>query len=298
MLRGFIKRIVKPFFRYFGLEVAGIESRPKTPPLYDDLDKVLRLKRIEVQASYECPLDQCLILNGFSFAEAGWHPFVEAYRDMFSGSPNVQFKGSFLEKYYKTWTPESSGDAVAGFDSAPIALASIAPFTLHAPWMEACPQDRQALMERIILDENRVAGCPELDARSGYGLHGPVAEKKGEIEFRRLVNIYKSIKTFGYDRTHGDGDVTAIGIEYNGDFRFCVMHGQHRVAAAAALGFKTIPVNITRVVRYTEIRHWPQVYRGFWSEGQAQKFIEHLFTFNSRAWAKKMKLDRMPPLSA
>jgi hypothetical protein len=68
------------------------------------------------------------------------------------------------------------------------------------------------------------------------------------------------------------------------------MHGQHRVAAAAALGLKTVPVNITKVVQYTEIGHWPQVYRGFWSEMQAQQFIEHLFTFDSKAWAKKMGL--------
>ncbi len=115
-------------------------------------------------------------------------------------------------------------------------------------------------------------------------------QKKGEIEFRRLINIYKSLESSGYDRTKGDGDVTAIGVEYKGEFRFCVMHGHHRVAAAAALGFKTVPVNITKVVHYTEICHWPQVYRGFWSEMQAQKFIEHLFIFDSKAWAKKMGL--------
>ena len=290
MIRKFIKRIVKSLFRYFGLEVTGIESKPKPPPVYGDLEKVLGLHRIGVQASYECPLDQCLILNGFSFSGTGWHPFVEAYRDMFAGSGKIQFQGSFLEKYYKTWTPGSAGDAVAGFEGAPTTLASIAPFTLHAPWMEACPQDRQALMERIILDENRVAGCPELDARDGYGLHGPVSEKKGEIEFRRLINIYNSIKANGYVRTQGDGDVTAIGVEYNGDFRFCVMHGQHRVAAAAALGLKTVPVNITKVVHYTEIGHWSQVYRGFWSEMQAKQFIEHLFSFDSKSWAEKMGL--------
>ncbi len=178
MIRDSIKIIIKPLFRFVGLEVTSIKSKPKPPPVYGDLEKVMGLNRIGVQASYECPLDQCLILNGFSFARNGWHPFVEAYHDMFAGSGKNQFKGSFLERYYKTWTPGSSGGAVAGFEDAPTMLASIAPFTLHAPWMEACPQDRQALMERIILDENKAAGCPELDASEGYGLHGPVSEKK------------------------------------------------------------------------------------------------------------------------
>ena len=290
MIRDFIKRIVKPLFWYFGLEISGIEFKSQPPPVYGDLEKVLGLNRIGVQASYECPLDQCLILNGFSFAGTGWHPFVEAYRDIFSGPVGTQFQGSFLERYYKTWAPGSSGEAVAGFEDAPPLLASIASFTLHAPWMEACPQDRQALMERIILDENRMAGCTGLAAGEGYGLHGPVSEKKGEIEFRRLINIYKSIKAHGYDRSQGDGDVTAIAIECNGEYRFCVMHGQHRVAAAGALGFQTVPISITKVVHYSEICHWPQVYRGFWSKVQAEKFIEHLFTFESKAWAKKRGL--------
>lgn len=290
IIREYIKKIIKPLFRHFGLEVTTIASRPEPPPAYADLEKVLDLNRAGIQASYECPLDQCLILNGFSFSAKGWHPFVEAYHDMFSGPKKSHFQGSFLEKYYRTWTPDSSSEALAGFENAPVQLDSIAPFTLHAPWMEASPPYRQALMERIILDENRVAGCPELPASEGYGLQGPVSEAKGEIEFQRLIKIYKSIKANGYDRTHGDGDITTIGIEFNGEFRFCVMHGQHRVAAATALGFKTIPVNITKVVHYHEIPHWPQVHRGFWSEEQAQKFIEHLFSFDSRAWAEKVGL--------
>lgn len=289
-MRGFIKRIVKPLLRRFGLEITSISSKPKLPPVYGDLEKILGLNRVGDRASYDCPLDQCLILNGFSFSKTGWHPFVEAYHDMFANSGKSQFQGSYLERYYKTWTPNSSGDAVAGFGNAPAVLKSIAPFTLHAPWMDMCPQDRQAMMENIIIDENRVAGCAGLAASEGYGLHGPVSERKGEIEFQRLIKIYKSIKANGYDRTHGDGDVTAIGIEHGGAFRFCVMYGQHRVAAAAALGLESVPVNITKVVHYTEICHWPQVYRGFWSEVQAQKFIEHLFTFDSKAWAKKTGL--------
>lgn len=290
MIRDFIKRIMKPLFRSIGLEVTGIKSKPQLPPVYSELEQVLHLNRIGVQASYECPLDECVILNGFSFAKAGWHPFVEAYRDMSSGSGKVNFQGSFLQKYYEKWAPKSSADSIAGFEDSPASLSSIAPFTLHAPWMEACPKDRQALMERIIMDENRVAGCAGMDAWEGYGLHGPVSEMKGQIEFRRLRDIYKSINANGYDRTQGGGDVTAIGIEYNGKFRFCVMHGQHRVAAAAALNLKTVPVNITKALHYSEISHWPQVYRGFWPEVQAKAFIQHLFTFDSKAWAERKGL--------
>lgn len=292
MIRTFIKRIIKSLFQAFGLDVTSAESKPKPPPIYDDLERVLAFNRVGIRASYECPIDQCVILSGFSFSETGWHPFVEACRDINVRSGKLRYQGSFLEKYYNTWTPDSSGKAVAGFKSAPEVLKSIAPFTLHAPWMPACPQDREALMERIIVDENTVAGCPELDAREGYGLHGPVSEIKGEIEFHRLIKIYESIKASGYDRTQGDGDVTVIGIEYNGQFRFCVMHGQHRVAAVAALGLKAVPVNITNVVHYSEICHWPQVYRDYWSERQAQKFIEHLFIFDSRAWAREKGLSR------
>lgn len=290
MIRQIIKRILKPLFRFFGLEVASIRSKPKIPKVYDDLEKVMGLNRIGIQASYNCALDQCLIRNGFSFAKTGWHPFIEAYRDISAHPRNIRFKGSFLEKYYKTWVPDSSSDAIAGFENAPELLKSIASFTFHAPWMEIRPEERQMMMERIILDENRVAGVPELSAKEGYGLHGPVSEKKGEIELKRLVNVYNSIVTDGYDRKNRDGDITAICIEYNREYRFCVMHGQHRTAAVAALGFETIPINIIKTVHYSEICHWPQVYRGVWSIQQAQRYIEHLFTFDSKGWARKRNL--------
>lgn len=292
MLRQFIKNILKPLFRYVGLEITSIENIPKPPPLYGDLEKVVALNRIAVQASYDCPLHQCISVNGFSLSDTGWHPFVEALQDVFSNSGKNQYEGSFLQHYYETWKPHSSRDVFAGFKDAPEVLTSIAPFAVHAPWMAADPKDRQSVMERYIHDENRVAGYDGLTAKSGYGLHGPVSKTKGEIEFRRLINVYKSIEANGYDRTQGDGDITVTGIEYNGDFRFCVMHGQHRIAALSALEFKKVPVKVVRIVRYSEICHWPQVYRGFWTEAQARKLVRHLFAFNSKRWAEKIGLIR------
>ena len=290
MIRDFIKTIVKNLFKFLGLEVTSVGPEREPPQVFNDLEKVLGLNRIGLQASYECSLDQCLILSGFSFSKTGWHPFVEAYHDISQDLDRSGFKGSFLEKYYKIWTPACSSEAIAGFNNAPEMLKSIEPFTLHAPWMEANPQDRQAMIAIIIANENKAAGFPEVTAKDGYGLHGPVSEKKGEIEFRRLLNVYKSIKAKGYDRTQGDGDVTAIAIEYNGEFRFCIMHGQHRVAAVAALEFRTVPVKITNVIQYEEIEHWPQVHRNYWSVSQAQNYVEHLFSFDSKSWARSKGL--------
>jgi len=39
MIRDFIRRIVKPLFRYFGLEISGMEFKSQPPPAYNDLEK-------------------------------------------------------------------------------------------------------------------------------------------------------------------------------------------------------------------------------------------------------------------
>lgn len=77
-MRELAKSILKPLFRYAGFEVTSVRAVPQPPPLYENLEKVINFNRIGVQASYDCPLDQCLTVNGFSLSESGWHPFVEA----------------------------------------------------------------------------------------------------------------------------------------------------------------------------------------------------------------------------
>lgn len=290
-LRSISKNALKSGFALFGLEVESKENRQAAlPELYQRLEEALYAKTTGLSASYDCPLESCVIQTGFSFSEKKFHPFVEALKRIHNGLEAPVYEGSFLEHYYHAWTPSDGNEVYAGFGNAPETLHSVPSFTVHAPWMEAEPTARQILMERTIAYENAAADEPDLPPAAGYGLHGPVTRRKGQLEFLRLLETYESIQGRGFDRTISKEDVSAIGIERNGEFRFCIMHGQHRMAAMSALGYRKVPVNITKVVHFNEIEHWPQVYRGTWTVQQAQDYINHLFDFDSNRWAHQQGL--------
>lgn len=61
-----------------------------------------------------------------------------------------------------------------------------------------------------------------------------------------------------------------------------------------ALGFQTIPARFHRqhVVDIEMAEHWPQVRSGLWTQEQAEAYFNHLFDFDSRAWARARGLER------
>lgn len=285
------KNILRGGFNYFGLEINRKSGKDAPPPVYANVDDVIYANKVGIAASYECGLRNLLSVSGFSFSQTGWHPFVEALKYHELTGRGANYSGSYLEQFYKNWRPESAKEACAGFDSAPDELAEIPAYAIHGPWTETTIQQRHELMKNTIEMENKWAGHPGLGAGAGYGLNGPVTPEKGELENTRLWDVYTSIKKRGYDRALLNEDIRVTAIEMENAYRFCVMHGHHRVAALAALNVASVPVRITKVVRHNEVMHWPQVYKGPWTKESAEKYVEHLFHFDSRAWAVKKGLD-------
>ena len=75
-------------------------------------------------------------------------------------------------------------------------------------------------------------------------------------------------------------------LERNGVLRYRVVTGHHPVAAGVVLGHKHLPARPKMLVRKEEVRLWPHVASGLWSEAEALKYFDHLFDFDSRAWAE------------
>ncbi|MDQ2076182.1 hypothetical protein [Marinimicrobium sp. ABcell2] len=231
-----------------------------------------------------CPLSELRTFNGFTFSNDGWHPFV-ATTDEYLNAGHRGYTGSILEQFYQKWQPKDALEALIGASHGPKVLREFPAYTSHLPWLEIRPEEREAVMAKNIRDENRCAGNIKLDASSGYGLHGPVSPEKAEIEYRRIVRIAESISKHGFDRAKAGEDVTVTAVERGGEYRFCISHGQHRVAVLAALGHEEVPVSLIRVVSLNEVNHWPQVYRGVWSKAEAEAYIDHLFEFDAHQWA-------------
>ncbi len=70
--------------------------------------------------------------------------------------------------------------------------------------------------------------------------------------------------------------------------------GNHRLAVAAALGIKKIPVIVTKIVRLEDIEYWPNVERGLFTKDQATKVFYSVFNAKPPRiydeWIKRKRL--------
>jgi hypothetical protein len=195
-----------------------------------------------------------------------------------------------LQRYYATWTPQSLAQALVCPElEKDGGLTATLPYAIALPWSRMAPDEAREAFERIGSYEHAAFGAPELSiSGDGYGLQGPVSEKKLELEIRRLLDLLRSIRCFGFENDRES--VTAEVIVRGDDYQCVVKHGYHRLAVMSALGYTHIPVTIDQLLDESELHHWPQVVRGHWSAAAAEAYCNHLFSFDSSAWAAERGL--------
>ena len=298
------------------LDKIGIEIRRVSdakapavlPPIVDDPLEALFLTRGGQKTAFHCPLDQCIKCNGLSFSPDGWHYFTAALHE-YQRTGRESYDDSVLKQYFATWQPANALEALIGCPDGPEALKTVSPDYPPnvAPWGATIPPDHQIrktatyaeeppFIESFIQlvrdhgyhslhDDIQLFILPYLD---GAKIHGPLSRARGRIEHARILHTYESIQEHGYDRNQGHASVVAI--QRGDDYRFRVYAGNHRIAALSALGYKTIPAVFKRdyIIRADDVDYWPQVRRGVWSRDSALRYVDHLFDFDSRAWARRM----------
>ncbi|KZY61026.1 hypothetical protein A3742_02270 [Oleiphilus sp. HI0071] len=282
-----LKHLIKNALHSVGIDISRV-SENKPPPVLDDLRETIHKQNIGRPSAHNTPINKCRTVSGLSFGDFGWHPFVELTKQL-KRNENTSYRDSILKQYYTAWTPSNSYDALLG-TKAPLYLKEYPAYTLHHPLQNLSPDEREAFMRINIKDENMWSANSDITENEGYGLQGPVSERKGEIEFNRVRKLYLNINRNGYRRNHNDGDITAIAVLHKGEERFLISHGQHRAAVAAGLGFSHVPMKIISVYDTQHVEHWPQVFTNFWSPEETLSYVEHLYSFNARAWARSLRL--------
>jgi len=286
-----LKHLIKNTLYKIGIEVSRVNEN-KPIPVLDDLHNTIYKQNIGRPSAYSTPLKKCRTVSGLSFGEFGWHPFVALTKQL-KENERTAYKDSILKRYYTAWAPKNSYDSLLG-TNAPNYLKEYPAYTLHHPLQTLSPDERETFMRLNIKDENMWSANVNMNEKEGYGLQGPVSEQKGEVEFNRVFKLYQNITRNGYQRNHNDGDITAIAVLHKGEERFLISHGQHRAAVMAGQGYGHVPMKIINVYDTKYVNHWPQVYTKYWSPKEALSYVEHLFSFDSRDWAKSLGLLRAP----
>jgi hypothetical protein len=287
-----IRRVVKKAFRAAGFDIRRCETSNDDldpPPLFDDpLDALLHHQGGK-PAAFACPLNQTRSRLGFCYGSDGWHPYVETLKEYESGRC-TSYEGSILQAYHQCHQPESAAEALVGFGQPPPAFARLPGHLFFlSPWTSDSVDEVDQNVRKWVRERNVYHDRPQWDLDSdGYLLHGPVSLRKGRVEYECLIELYETIKREGYDRSHGD--VRFQILRRGNAFRFLQWGGgSHRTAVMAALGHTTVPGVFRRPRRIIDVEmvdHWPQVRRGVWGREHARAYVDHLFDFDARAWAR------------
>lgn len=290
------QELVLLFLRSLGLDLVKCNKNPDVSESY--IESLYKLRSCifvgRYMNAFKISIDQCVSHNGFSFSNRGWHPFVNTL-SRYLEQTESNYASSSLKTYYDNFQPryalepciETSGISPEYRDLP--AYAYVFPWDSHDPWRKADS------IRRSQENENKKSGFSKIDIGQGCSHHGPVSDKKGTLEYARLINILNSIKTRGYIRHSGiDGDVMGTLLSRKGEYRFLVEMGFHRISSLSALGYKEIPVRLTTpiVVDKSHLQYWPQVKSGLWNHDDASYYFDQLFEFDSINWALQKNLRK------
>jgi hypothetical protein len=135
---------------------------------------------------------------------------------------------------------------------------------------------------------------PPLVGECGLGMEhgvqqfGPVSPEKIRLEARRLDTVLESIKRDGFQPSlHGYPQGYFL-YRSDGDWRFVVRGGLHRVAALSHLGYPRIEAQFfphyPRFVSEADLEAWPLVRSGAILEAEARAIFDQFFRDDSVIW--------------
>jgi len=197
------------------------------------------------------PREKCTWSSGFRF-EKETHPFVSA---MVSGDK------SCLQRFYKKYQPKNIYERYFIDDYRSTSLISL-------PWSSIKMEG-----------ELREKKGPEIE--QGHQWFGPVTEKKIDLEYKKCISCYNSIKEKGYMPCVYGGYPIGHFLIGKDDFCFQVDAGQHRLAALSALDWDGIEVMSIgepfAFIKKEDVEQWPAVSEGHISKPDAVNiFDRHL----------------------
>lgn len=232
---------------------------------------------------FNVEIDKVVNVIQFPFSETGNHPFVNTLLE-YSKDGNLKYEKSYLKSYYENFQPESLFDIYIEDENLDSKLRKYSPYYSMLPW--------ELEKNKITIKERG------LSINHGSQNFGPVSDKKGLLEFDRLISVYNSIDKNGYaigkgisDYNEDNNDINGYFLKKNDEYRFVVISGNHRMAALSALNYKKIRVkfnsNRPRVINFEDIDSWPQV-----KYGVVEKEIAALI-FNGFFVKKKPSINNM-----
>lgn len=272
--------VVRKALRPFGLDVvrigataAWLDRDAVTDPLtYLYFSEMRRTPLVRVQVA-----DARLGATGLPF-DTG-NPFTLAFARAAGTSDEATARlavRAVLTDYYDSVRPEGAlGVLSLSADQAP-GLAGVEAANFLLPWGTDSVEER-AWRLKLWAFAGSLANYRQIVLPShGMTDFGPVSKKKLELEVQRVVALDQSLKAKGY-RADARHPLEVVGLRSGREDRWLAMRGRHRFAACAAWGIDSVEARVTKIIRREDVRVWPRVVSGTFTEAGALQVFDRLF---------------------
>ncbi|MDV2583344.1 hypothetical protein [Alkalibacillus haloalkaliphilus] len=227
------------------------------------------MKALKSSSSFvEVEIDRCCDWQGLYCSDEGWHYFRAVLQE-YKENPKLKYEKSILKIYYKKYQPQTL--------------------------LECLFYGEENQYEHLVTNEllELPWGIRFKSPDKNHQHYGPNSKSFGEKEINRIINVYESISTEGYQpEKYKDGYIRGFYLRRGDDYRFMITGGQHRLAALKELGYESIVVKIhvkdKRVVDRKDVKNWKNVREGMYNEELALKVFDQFFDQNGREKAEKI----------
>ncbi len=242
---------------------------------------------IQNRGYFFADINECVDPYGFSYGN-GWQYFTAMVRQI-----GTRTEEQIIESFTKYLNITFHKNAYDGFrlkfekseglkDFTPSCLAFLVPWS---------PFDLSQIEDRV----RNVNASEKLIPTGLHEDHSPLLnpDHVAVNHFSRLSELRKSIQKNGYHyNNQPDDPIKGYVLTRNGDTRYLIFSGQHRVATLAALNFTILPIRFVYkyVISAEDVAEWPLVKSGLWYSKDALLYFNHLFDFDSHTWAEMNNL--------
>lgn len=123
-----------------------------------------------------------------SISKSGWHPYVEKLLE-YERNSSLKYENSILKKYYEKWKPTNAAQAFISYKNSSKQFHYLPPHMIYlAPWISLSAEQIDHLIRKWHVKDNIEHGKEPLPIQEhGFSDYGPVSNKKGKLEFKRLL---------------------------------------------------------------------------------------------------------------
>ena len=223
---------------------------------------------------------------GFSYAEDGWHPFVQTLKE-YIANPELRYEDSSLARLYHQYRPQNMQEVLLDHIETP-----------QMPFCDWLPKYELITWLWVLNKRNNVLHQDSLTSKpnaGGWIFFGPHTQEYGRKEFQRLIGVYESIKHQGYRQELADMDsVNGYFLKKGTDIRFVLLQGNHRVSALKALGYSDVSVLIRKahpaVIDHAKLHKWTKGSGGIYPLPLVENIFESLFSMSGLQKAQRYGL--------